>query len=190
MQDTNPSQVTRLLLDWRGGDEAALNDLMPLVYEELRRLARVHIRRERAGHTLQPTEVVHEAFAKLVNLKLSWQDRTHFFSMASRLMRRILVDHARAKQSAKRGGGEKPLELDEGRLALDVQSPDTARKLIELDDALGRLEALDERQARMVDLFYFGGLGYEEIAEVTGSSEATVGRELRHARAWLRGEME
>lgn len=189
MKKPETREVTRLLLEWREGDEAALNDLMPLVYDELRQIARAHMQRERPDHTLQPTEIVHEAFARLVDLKLSWKDRTHLLSMASRLMRRILVDHARARRSAKRGGGEKPVALDDERIVLDVRSPQRAEEFLRLDETLRRLEELDERQGRVVELHYFGGLGYDEIAEALQVSPATVGRDLRYARAWLRREL-
>lgn len=187
-RDTQRSQVTQLLLRWRAGEEAALNRLTPLVYEELRRLARAHMRLERADHTLQPTEIVHEAFAKLVNLELSWQDRTHFLSMASRLMRRILVDHARARRSAKRGGDAQRVDVDV--LEEGIPSPEPEWNVIELDHALRRLEDIEPRQSRMVECHYFGGLSYEEIAEALEVSPATVGRELRHARAWIRHQLE
>lgn len=182
---TGASPVTGLLQRWRGGDPAALDELFPLVYEELRRLAGHFMRGERASHTLQATALVHEAFLRLVDMKVSWQDRAHFLSVAARAMRRILVDHARAKGSARRGGGAPALSLDEA-LIVDA-GPRPA--IIRMDEALGRLAGLDARKGQVVELHYFGGLTQDEIAEVLAVSTSTVERELRQARAWLHREM-
>jgi RNA polymerase sigma factor (TIGR02999 family) len=180
-----PSAVTRLLIDWRAGDERALDRLMPLVYEQLRALARQHMKRERAGHTLQATALVHEAYARLVNMEIAWKDRVHFFAVAARTMRRVLVEHARERGAAKRGGGWVRATLDEALVIADEPSID----FLALDAALGRLEAHDPRKGRAIELHYFGGLGYEETAEVLGVSEATVHRDLRMAKAWLYHEL-
>jgi RNA polymerase sigma factor (TIGR02999 family) len=183
--DIGQAPVTDLLLRWRKGDEEALEELMPLVYEELRRLARLKMRGERRDHTLQPTALVHEAFARLVDLKLDWQDRAHFLSMTARLMRRVLVDHARAHRAAKRGGGAIKVSVHERDAAAEP-----AVDLLALDQALARLREQDARSARVVELHYFGGLSYREIANVLELSEATVDRDMRFARAWLSRELE
>ena len=173
--------VTRLLADWSTGDSAALEKLLPLVYNELRRQARGYLGRERRDHTLQPTALVHEAFMRLVGQReVRWQNRAHFFGVAAQLMRRILVDHARAKAAAKRGGGEAPVA---------IPAPEPAEQpgvdIIALDRALTRLGELDATQARVVELRYFAGLTIEETAEVLHLSPATVKREWILARAWL-----
>jgi RNA polymerase sigma factor (TIGR02999 family) len=174
--------VTQLLLDWTGGNRAALDRLMPLVYDELRRLARRHLQRERSDHTLQTTALVHEAYLKLIDQdRAQWQNRAHFFAIAARAMRRILLMHARKKQAAKRGGGQPHLSLDEGALVTG-QRPE---EIIALDDALSRLEAMDERLARVVECRYFGGLTIGETAEALDVSPATVKRDWRTAKAWL-----
>ncbi len=186
--ETPPANVvTRLLLDWSRGDEEALAKLMPLVYDELRRIARQYLGRERAGHTLQPTALVHEAYLKLVGLRrIRWQNRAHFFAVAARLIRRILVDHARSHAAAKRGGGVPAVTLEallEPALRRDFD-------IVALDDSLSRLATLDARQARLVELRFFGGLNVAETAEVLGVSSATVKREWRTARAWLYRELQ
>jgi len=178
-------QIARLLEEWRGGDPSAYDRLIPVVYPELRRLARAQLRRERAGHSLQPTLLVHEAYLRLVKADLDWRDRTHFLSVAARVMRRILVERARAKRATKRGGDEVRVTLS-GPIAAPQSSP---IDILVLDDAMERLRALDARQAQIVELCYFGGLTYAEIGETMGISEATVDRDLRHARAWLRREL-
>ncbi|MBI1762242.1 MAG: sigma-70 family RNA polymerase sigma factor [Acidobacteria bacterium] len=181
-----PTDVTQLLLDWNAGDQAALAELMPLVYAELRQIAARQLRRERHEHTLQPTALVHEAWLRLVQTKrLTWQNRAHFLGVAAELMRRILVDHARRRSAGIRGGGETRLALDE---ALDVAQPREVA-LLALDDALTSLAALDPRQSRIVELKYFGGLEIDEIAEVLGISPATVKRDWQWARAWLHREI-
>jgi len=186
METPPPNAVTRLLLEWRSGDQGALDRLMPLVYAELRRVARQCLRHERSGHTLQPTALVHEAYLKLVDLRrLKWQDRAHFFAVSAQLIRRILVDHARRHAAAKRGGGVPALTF-EGLL-----EPALKRDLnvVALDDTLSRLAALDARQARLVELRFFGGLNVAETAEVLGVSSATVKREWQTAKAWLYREL-
>lgn len=178
--------VTQLLLAWSGGNAEALDRLLPLVYEELRRRAEGQMRRERAEHTLQPTALVHEAYLKLVDQKgVKWSDRAHFFGVASRAMRQVLVDHARRRRTARHGGAEIRLSLEDAALATPPKSLD----LLALDDALSRLAALDERQSRLVELRVFGGLTIEEAARVLGCSHATVSRDWKHAEAWLHREM-
>ena len=186
MEAAPASAVTRLLLEWSDGDGQALTRLIPLVYDELRRIAGQYLRRERAGHTLQPTAVVHEAYLKLVGQRrVRWQNRAHFFAVAAQLIRRILVDHARARAAAKRGGGLPPLALER------APGPAGGRDLdvLALDETLRRLSTLDPRQARLVELRFFAGLGVEESAEVMGVSPATVKREWRTAKAWLYREL-
>ena len=180
-------EVTRLLLAWQGGREQAFDDLLPLVYDELRRIARSAMRGEREGHTLQTTALVHEAYLRLVGSDVSWKGSGHFMRVASRAMRRILVDHARRRSRQKRGQGEAPVSLDTLEEILPGGSqPDD---VIELDEALERLSALEERKAQAVELHYFGGLSYEEVAEALEVSPATVHRDLRMARAWLYKEL-
>lgn len=184
MADPAPRTVTELLLQWRAGDEQALDQLLPLVYEELRRLADRYMKRERSDHTLQPTALVHEAYLGLIDMKVSWQDRTHFFVVAARLMRRLLADHAKARRRDKRGGGLK-VTLNEEMLS----SPEPAMDVFALDEALKVLAGFDERKCQVVELHYFGGLTYDETAEALGLSAATVHRELRLAKAWLYHEL-
>ena len=184
---SSPSnEVTQLLVAWSNGDKTALDRLMPLVYNELRRLARHYMNRERPGLTLQTTGLVNEAYLRLVDQnKMRWEDRAHFFGIAARLMREILIEHARSRHAAKRGGAQVRLSLSEvERIA---SKPDV--NLIALHEALVRLEALDPRKSRIVELRYFGGLGIEETAEVIGVSAATVKRDWSMARAWLRCEI-
>ena len=183
---TDTHEVTRLLLDWRNGDREALERLMPLVYGELRRLARHYLRGERKDHTLQGTALVHEAYVRLVGQPgPEWQSRAHFFGVAARLMRQILVDHARRHRAAKRGGGERPASLAESA----VFTPERAADLVALDEALCALARLDPRKSRIIELRYFAGLRVEEIAEVEGVALATVRRQMRTAEAWLHREM-
>jgi RNA polymerase sigma factor (TIGR02999 family) len=175
------ANFTQLLTDWRSGHPQALDRLTPLVYDELRRLARSYMRAERGSHTLQATAVVHEAFLRLVQANVALQDRAHFFALASRLMRRVLVDHAKSRSRVKRNAGahEVPPEEDpQIELAMDVD-------VIALDEALESLMQLEPRLAQVVELHYFGGMTYEEIAASVGSSAATVHRDIRLARAWL-----
>jgi RNA polymerase sigma-70 factor, ECF subfamily len=177
--------VTRLLSAWRSGDSNALERLTPLIYEELRDRARRYMRRERPGHTLQATAVVHEAFVRLMDMNVSWQDRAHFFAVAARLMRRILVDHAKSRVRAKRGGSAVTNSLEELG-DMDV-GPATSGDIdvLEIDDALERLASHNARLAETVELHYFGGLTYQEISETLKISEATVDRDLRLAKAWI-----
>ncbi|HET9710687.1 MAG TPA: sigma-70 family RNA polymerase sigma factor [Pyrinomonadaceae bacterium] len=183
---TQTHELTELLIDWSNGDRAALDKLMPLIDAELRRLAHRYMTRERAGHTLQTTALVNEAFLRLVNRKnLQWQNRAHFFGIAAQLMRTILVDHARSHASAKRGGGARKLELDEAM----VVSQQKASEVIALDDALKQLALLDPQQSRIVELRFFGGLTVEEAAEVLQVSPATIKREWSTAKAWLYHEL-
>ena len=173
----NEGPVTQLLTEWRGGRQTALDELIPLVYDELCRIAGGYMRWEKAGHTLEPTAVVNEAYLRLIDADVTWHDRVHFYVVAARLMRRILVDHARAKRREKRGGGEQRVTLDEGRIGEPAGDLD----VVELDLALQGLAAFDERKSRLVELHYFGGLNYDESAEALGISAATVHRELRLA---------
>jgi RNA polymerase sigma factor (TIGR02999 family) len=180
------SEVTALLVNWSNGDSRALDELMPLVYAELRRLAGSYLRRERSTHTLQSTALVNEAFLRLVNQQdVQWRSRAHFFGIAAQMIRRILVDHARAAQADKRGAGAVRIELED-HLAVSSQSE---LDLVGLDESLKKLAALDERQARIVELRFFTGLSVEETAEVMQVSTATVKREWSSARAWLFREM-
>jgi RNA polymerase sigma factor (TIGR02999 family) len=181
-----PGDVTQLLIAWNGGDAAALERLIPLVYGELRRQARGYLRKERSGHTLQPTALVHEVYIRLVDQRqVKWQNRAHFFGVAARAMREILVDHARKRRAAKRGGPESLISIDDVNPAAAPRNID----LLDLDRTLKRLAALDERQARLVELRVFGGLTIDEAAEVLEISAATVSREWRHAETWLHREM-
>jgi RNA polymerase sigma factor (TIGR02999 family) len=181
-----PQNVTQLLIGWGKGDKEALDLLLPLVYDELRRQAARYLRRERAGHTLQTTALIHEAYIRLVDQKrVQWQNRAHFFGIAAQLMRRILVDHARAKKRVKRGGSDVRVSLAESALA--VKNPDL--DVLALDQALNRLAQLDEQQARVVELRFFSGLSVEETAEVLQISTATVKREWSMAKAWLHREI-
>jgi RNA polymerase sigma factor (TIGR02999 family) len=158
---------------------------MPLVYNELRILAQHFTQREHEGHTLQATALVHEAYLRLVGMDVQWEGRAHFLALAARLMRRILVDHAKAKRREKRGGAGARVDLDIARIAAPM--PDAS--IIELDEALGRLAQLDERKAKAVEMHFFGGLSYDQLAEMLGVSPATVSRDLRLAKAWLRKEL-
>jgi len=183
---TSPSTITQLLVRWRAGDQAALDELLPLVYREMRRLAGYYLRQERPDHTLQPTALVHEAYLRLVGEKeIDWQSRAHFFGIAAVRMRRILVEHARSRQAAKRGGGEYRLSLSEANRMAEKRDVN----LLALDDALRRLEELDLQKSRIVELRYFGGLTIEETAEALRISPATVKRDWSMARAWLRSEI-
>jgi RNA polymerase sigma-70 factor (ECF subfamily) len=175
-----PGEVTRLLQAWGEGDVAARDRLIPLIYDELRRRAAGHLRRERGGHTLRPTDLVHETYLRLRAQNPAWQNREQLFAVASQLMRRILVDHARRRASAKRGGGLR-VTLVEGLAASPSAEPD----LLDLDAALEELAALDERQARLVELRFFGGLAIEEAAAALGVSLATANRDWSMAKAWL-----
>jgi RNA polymerase sigma factor (TIGR02999 family) len=186
MPPPSQSDITLLLRAWGRGDADALNRLVPLLYAELRQLAHQRLRREPQSRTLNTTGLVHDAYMKLVHVRHpQFCDRSHFLAMASRVMRRLLVDQARARRAAKRGGGADLVELDETLWMAEPQ----AEALSNLDDALRRLESLDERRGRMVELRYFGGLSLEETAEALGVSLATVKRELRFVHAWLASEL-
>jgi RNA polymerase sigma factor (TIGR02999 family) len=175
-------QVTRLLREWSNGDESALEQLTPLVYGELRRLAGRYLRKERPDHTLQSTALVHEAFIRLVDQRdVKWQNRAHFFGVAAQMIRRILVDHARGRQATKRGSGAPKLSLDEALATPERKDLD----ILALDDALNSLAKIDPQQARIVELRFFTGLTVEETAEVLGISPATVKRDWVTAKAWL-----
>jgi RNA polymerase sigma-70 factor (ECF subfamily) len=179
-------EVTRLLADLAGGNRAAVDQLLPLVYSELRRLAGGQLRYERSGHTLQATALVHEAYLKLVDQRdVSWQNRAHFIGVAAQVMRYILLDYAKGHRAAKRGGNAQKLLLEEGL----VISGDSADELIALDEALTRLAELDAQQAKVVELRFYGGSSVEETAEVLSISTATVKREWAMARAWLRQQL-
>jgi RNA polymerase sigma factor (TIGR02999 family) len=179
--------VTRLLHAWTAGDRLALDQLIPVVHRELRRLARRHMRGERVDHTLQTTALINEAYMRLVDIsRVQWRDRAHFFAMAARLMRRILVDHARARGYQKRGGGAPKVSFDEALQAVQQRSHD----LVALDDALLALEAVDARKSQVIELRFFGGLSVEETATALDVSADTVLRDWRLARAWLRRELE
>ncbi len=178
--------VTRLLRAWSQGDPRALDDLIPLVYEELHDLAKHYLSMEDSGHTLQPTAVVHEAYLRLVNQeRVTWKNRGHFFAVAAQMMRRLLIDHARRRAAEKRGGAATRVSLE----AADGSSPPQETDVIALDRALEKLAAVDAYQARVVELRYFGGLTLDETAEVLDASPSTVGRAFRLARAWLFREL-
>lgn len=177
-----PGEVTQLLRRLADGDNQSAEALTPLIYDELHKLARRLFISENAGHTLQPTALVHEAYVKLINVDVSWQDRAHFYSLAARMMRRLLVNHAKAKNAEKRGGGAVRVTLNESV----TPAADADADLLQLDEALTALAELDPRKADLVQLQYFGGLSFREMEEVTGLSSSTLDRELRTARAWLK----
>ena len=177
--------ATVLLQAWRGGDRDALDRLLPAVYGELSGLARRALQAERTDHTLQTRALVHEAYIRLVDADISFQDRAHFMAVAARTMRRVLVDHARARRRDKRGGGAVRIDLDK----VEIAAPDTRLDILDLHDALERLAAFDSRKSAIVELHFFGGLSYDETAEAVGVSAATVDRELRMAKAWLKVEL-
>ena len=179
-------RVTELLVDWSHGDNAALAELTPRVYEELRRLAHHHMEGQRPDHTLQTTALVNEAYLRLADqTNPRWQNRAHFFAVAARAMRQILVSYARSQQSQKRGGGALKVDLDEAALL----SPEESKEIVDLHEALEQLSALDSRKAQVVELKYFGGLNYDEMAEVLKISRVTVRRDWEFARAWLHTEL-
>lgn len=177
-------EITRLLREWSDGDAAALESLTPLVYGELQQIARRLFGRESPGHTLQPTALVHEAYEKLIGVDTDWQDRAHFYALAARMMRRLLVNHANARNAAKRGGDALRVTLDESAVGSSADED-----LLDLDEALSRLAGFDERMASILELHYFGGLSHEQAARVVGVSEPTSRRDLRLAKAWLRKYM-
>ena len=183
---TSPQEVTQLLIDWRDGDKSALDKLMLLVYDELHELARRYMKGERGDHTLQTTALVNEAYLKLVGQQSSdWQNRAHFFGVAAQVMRHLLIDHARSRRYARRGGSTVRITLDDAIAAAPGESID----LLALNEALDRLDAIDERKRRIVELRYFGGLSVEETAEVLGLSVITIKREWLKAKAWLYREL-
>jgi RNA polymerase sigma factor (TIGR02999 family) len=180
-----PANFTQLLTEWRSGHPQALERLTPLVYDELRRLARNYMRAERGSHTLQATAVVHEAFMRLIQANVALQDRGHFFALASRLMRRVLVDHAKSRSRIKRNAGARePIAEDLGETM-----PPADFDVVALDDALDGLQQMEPRLAQVIELHYFGGLTYDQIADAVGTSAATVHRDIRLARAWLLNEI-
>jgi RNA polymerase sigma factor (TIGR02999 family) len=182
----SPHRVTQLLADWSRGDDAALAELTPLVYEELRRLAHHYMEGERPDHTLQTTALVNEAYLRLADqTNPNWQSRAHFFAAAARAMRQILVSYARSNRAQKRGGGGARIELDEAA----ILSPEQSKEIIDLHEALEKLGTLDSRKARVVELKYFGGLNHDEIAEVMKTSIVTVRRDWAFAKAWLYKEL-
>ena len=186
MKNSASPQITQLLLAWGGGNQAALEELMPLVYDELRKVAARHLRRQRPGHTLQTTALVNEAYLRLIDSsQVRWQNRAHFFAISAQLMRRILVDFARSRSNLKRGGGAEQVSLDEAL----VITPERGADLLALDDALTRLAELNPRQAQVVELRYFGGLNEEESAEALKISLRTVQRDWNLARLWLYREL-
>jgi len=182
----SPNDVTQLLVAWGNGDQAARDQLMPLVYAELHRLAHRHIKKERPGHTLQTSALVNEAFVRLVDQRdVHWQSRAHFFGIAAQMMRRILVDYARKRRFAKRGGNQLQVSLNEELVAANQRSAE----VVLLDDALTQLAEIDERKSKVVELKFFGGLSIEETAEALGVSPGTVMRDWTLAKAWLRRAM-
>ncbi len=184
--DREPDEITQLLIAWRNGEPAALDDLMPIVHRELKRIARNFMRRQRVGHTLQTTALVNEAFVRLVDSdKVNWQDRSHFFAISAQLMRRVLVDAARRKNSEKRGGDRVQVTLADDAGTIEADQVD----VVAIDDALKRLAELNQRQCQIVELRYFGGLTEEEIAETLNISSRTVRRDWNLARAWLFREL-
>jgi RNA polymerase sigma factor (TIGR02999 family) len=179
-------EITRLLANWSKGDQAALDELLPIVYDELHRLARSYMHRERPDHTLQTTALVHEAYLRLVGKpNPRWQTRAHFFAAAAQVMRHILIDYARGRRRAKRGKGMPELSLDEAAVLSDERTDE----LLAVDDALTRLTAVDARKGRVFELRYFGGMSVDEAAEALKVSPATVARDWRMAKAWLRREI-
>ena len=186
MGSDTPLQITQFLRAWRQGDQAALDSLIPLVDQELRRIAKHYLRREHPGHTLETTALVNEAYLRLIDIRqVDWQDRAHFFGICARLMRQILVDHARVHRASKRGGGQRFVSLDE---ALEV-AVDRSSDLAAIDDALSALAKVDRRKEQVVELRFFGGLSVEETAEVLSVSPETVMRDWRLAKVWLMREL-
>jgi len=186
MTSPAPKEVTQLLIAWGNGEEEALEKLVPLIYDELRRIARRYMKREPAGHTLQTTALVNEAYLRLIEQKgVKWQNRAHFLAISAQLMRRILVSMARARHADKRGGEAHQVSLDEAL----VISEERAAELVALDEAMNELAALDPRRSRVVELRYFGGLSVEETAEVLNISPDTVMRDWKRAKAWLYTEL-
>lgn len=187
MSERGPSEITQMLIELTGGNKDVVNQILPHIYDELRRLAGNYLRRERSDHTLQPTALVHEAYMKLIDQKkVKWQNRAHFFGIAAQVMRRILMDHARKHSAEKRGGEAEKLPIEEEIL---VVSHGRSAELLALDEALEKLAQFDETKAKIVELRYFGGLSIEETAEVMGVSVPTINRHWRMAKAWLHAEV-
>jgi RNA polymerase sigma-70 factor, ECF subfamily len=187
MSQESPSDITQLLIQMTDGNTEAVNQILPLIYSELRKLASSYLRRERSNHTLQPTALVNEAYIKLIDQKkVKWQNRAHFFGIAAQVMRRILLDHARKHTAEKRGGDAEVLPIEEEIL---VVSHEKSAELIALDEALDNLAKIDEQKAKIVELRYFGGLSIEETAEVIGVSVPTINRQWKMAKAWLYGQV-
>ena len=174
--------ITELLRAWTGGDKRSLDELTPLVYQHLHRMAEKLFRSERSNHTLQPTALVNEAFSQMIHADVAWQDRSHFFALAARLMRRILVDHARSRSAGKRGGSAVHLSLED----LDLVAAEAGDDVLNLNEALDRLAEVDSRKSQILELHFFGGLTFEEMSEVLGVSVSTLTRELRFAKAWVK----
>ncbi len=186
INDAQRSDITRLLVAWSEGDRHALDDLTPLLYEELRQLAERCMRNEQEGHTLQATALVHEAYERLIGVDLPWRNRAHFMGVAAQVMRRILVDHARARNAVKRGADFSRLSLD---AALEI-APDNDEVVLGLDQALEKLDKFDSLKRQILEMRFFGGMTYEQAAEALDISKATLDRELRLAKAWLRHELQ
>lgn len=187
METPEPKEVTKLLIDWGNGDGRAVDELLPFVYQELRRLAAAYMRRENSAHTLQPTALVHETYLKLIDQRqVDWKNRAHFFGLAAEIMRRILVNHARDRRAQKRGGENQKISLS---VAVDALAAKPDLDVLALNEALENFAAVDPRKARVVELKFFGGLKTEEIAEVLQISAATVERDWTFARAWLFDEL-
>jgi RNA polymerase sigma factor (TIGR02999 family) len=182
---SDAQQITRLLHEWSGGNKEAFDELMPLIYDQLRKLAARCLTSERPNHTLRATALVNEAYLRLVDADVTYQDRIHFYAVAARTLRHILVDHAKARNREKRGGGAERIPLDEAVMV----GPEAPRGIVELDDALKGLAVHDPRKAEVVELLFFGGLTYDEVADALKISSATVHRELKMARAWLHREL-
>jgi RNA polymerase sigma-70 factor (ECF subfamily) len=182
-------EITVLLQAWRAGDAAALDQLMPLVYSQLHALAAQYMRREHPGHTLNATALVHEAYLRIRSADVPWEDRAHFFAISARTMRRILVDHARTTHRVKRGDGATVLSIEEAGQEAALAAPAYQADILDLDSALDRLSRQDDRKAKLLEMIYFGGLNCEEAAVVLTVSVATVNRDLKFARAWLRHEL-
>ena len=192
MASSSPQRITQLLVAWSNGDGSALGQLMPLVYDELRRMAHRQIRKERTGHTLQTSDLIHEAYLKLGRYRqVTWRERAQFFAIAAQLMRRILVEYARASMRVKRGGKGQPISLDANSLSLPDPCASEGNRLdvMALDEAMTRFEAIRPRQARVVEMHFFVGMGETEIAEILNIHVNTVSRDLHFARAWLRREL-
>jgi RNA polymerase sigma-70 factor, ECF subfamily len=192
MASPSPQEITQLLVAWRNGDETALDQLMPFVYDELRRIAHRHLRKERRGHTLQTSALINEAYLRLQGYRrVKWKERAQFFAASATLMRRILVEYGRARVRVKRGGKEQPISLDASSISIpdSVNSEDLFIQVLALDEAMTRLEALQPRKGKVVELHFFAGMGKEEIASVLDVHVNTVDRDLVFSRAWLRREL-